>query len=128
MKKITNTNDTVSSFSQDPSNILTFQNLSDKSNPSGTHNNRRSFESRKRRLLSDNQITSDIEIINDFSTKEFDSRVVASQTDIDRFQETRILSLEDVRRQSLEALKRVEKAQKEIVEMENHFNELLLDS
>jgi len=80
--------------------------------------NRWDVEARKNQVISGSQVTSNVLIYLDFVNETFNNRAAASQTDRDRFQETRLLSPVMLKQRALEALKRNKIARKELLERE----------
>lgn len=77
--------------------------------------NRQIIETRKKQIISKNQATVNIEIGEDLRLENFYKRSSASQTEPDRFQETRLLSPSKLQQQSIEAMKRKEQLHKELL-------------
>lgn len=77
--------------------------------------NRQIIETRKKQIISKNQATTNIEIGEDLRLENFYKRSSASQTEPDRFQETRLLSPSKLQQQSIESMKRKEQLHKELL-------------
>jgi hypothetical protein len=89
-------------------------------NVSGTYvlQNRWDVEAQKSLLILGSQATSDIAIGDDLGSESFRSRTSASQTAVDKFQETRILSFGEIKHRTLDAIKRAEQKRKELIQQE----------
>lgn len=81
-------------------------------------NNRWNVELKKGQMISDTQITSDVRISSDIVSENTNSRTAASQTSANRFQETRVMSVVELRKRAIAALKLQEQKRKKLLEQE----------
>ena len=85
--------------------------------------NRHVVETRKGQVILKNQSTSDIEIGEDLCHENFSKRSSASQTEPDRFQDTRLISPVILQQRSIEAMKKKEQKHKELLAQEANLEE-----
>ncbi|MBU1661087.1 MAG: hypothetical protein KKD28_06405 [Chloroflexi bacterium] len=80
--------------------------------------NRSTIRAQEMRLVFHSQTSSDVETTEDFGHEGYHNRIVASEIEPDRFQETQLLTSQEVKQRAYEALRRAEQRRKEIREQE----------
>lgn len=83
-----------------------------------TPRNRALVQARQEDPTSNEAVSSDVTVACDLGDQGYQTRSVASETQPNRFQETRILSLREVERRTYEALRRAEQKRKDYVRQE----------